>query len=438
MGELTQIEGKKPEFVGDILLSITPHYSSVKVWTPFGTATWDQEILPDYYNITVRVYVKDNAGIDYVIIKCQGEDPVRVNMNGVREGWANATFTVGYLRTYTTGYDITVSVYDKNGYGVEGTGHIDGLLEKIVKAIISGLVRVGKAIVEFVEDCYNWIIDLILSGIEKLYSPLINKWENAAESAANRLVTFFSQYEAGSLVWTFTEEDVENFWAGFLKSIFGVIMAITALAIGFYGTILVANAFPGVGLVVAGVVSLSIVTFFELLIYSSLKREWGKKAIGSDDAATYTPLDAISDVRDFFIGLELAWAAMVAQKEIIEGYKKLGITMGGQSLIGAIFSILLLTIGSFVDGIVKGMLSLTEAWTAIVSGITKFLIDGWAAIEGVWSVVDAFCAWGAEALTPSGIILLAVVTVLSLSALNAAAVSVSIDVITIIRGIQAL
>ncbi|UCF07908.1 MAG: hypothetical protein JSW28_09760, partial [Thermoplasmata archaeon] len=180
-GGLTQIEGKDPEIVGEIEAHVDA------VWKK----KWGIPYL-DGWKLTVKVRIRDNAGLEKVDIRISGKSTKSVYLDGDLTKTVTAKFSVDFSRVLTRGYDIHVTVYDVNGNGNKTKTHFDGILEGIAKAIVAFFEALVKAIVELVSKLFDWIWDLIQDMINTVIKPIVDAIQNFVQGLADIIADAFS------------------------------------------------------------------------------------------------------------------------------------------------------------------------------------------------------------------------------------------------------
>ena len=193
LGNATCIEGSDPEIVG-------------KVHAKFDYV-WDGWSLKEI-KIQVTVHVKDNAGIDYVIIEAQdaGESTIvlpdtdatpihKKTDDGIERDFytpvrdrtiISDNLKANFFGAFLTGYNINVKAYDVNGYGVKGECHLESIAEGPIDFLINALIHFIKAILDALN--YNWIwkqIQAFFNNIGNTVNSALNSfidiWYNGIE-----------------------------------------------------------------------------------------------------------------------------------------------------------------------------------------------------------------------------------------------------------------
>jgi beta propeller repeat protein len=131
------------------------------------------------YRITVDVRARDQAGVEWVSIKVEGQKTKKVYLYGDKSESITKEFKVDWGRSLGGGYDIWIKAQDVNGNEVKTKKHLDGILESIANGILSILSQIAKAIVALASMFIDFIWDAITYMMNTVLKPIIdeyNKW----------------------------------------------------------------------------------------------------------------------------------------------------------------------------------------------------------------------------------------------------------------------
>jgi hypothetical protein len=175
-GELTQVDGKDPEilkFEDGKQVKVSVHI------TYYG-------IVPTGIKMVISVRLKDNAGLEYVYVKLEGQSPKNHTFKNHQRyvDQIDIEFDMDWLRSLTGGYDINITVADVNGNGNCTKTHIDGLAEGVVKALIKGFWSFVEAVKKLASMVFDWIWNAINNMFNRVFKPILD----AIESWKNNLI----------------------------------------------------------------------------------------------------------------------------------------------------------------------------------------------------------------------------------------------------------
>jgi hypothetical protein len=256
-GALTQIDGTPPEIIKysdgtQIQVSVKAIYSN----TLLGQIQTGMKLV-------VTVHVKDPAGLKYVRIMVEGQDAKKFNVPaGIKEGYIALEFDFDVWRSLGGGYNINVTVEDRNGNGNWTTTHIDGLVEGVIKALVSAFMAFVEAVKELASALFDWIWQFIRSilkpiedGFYRLADSLFGGFIRVLAKLSDSIINI-DCYEGGKnnkIPSIFSELHAEFIKLGEAISIIMITVLIIQVVLGI-------TKFSGLGGIITTVIS-TIITF---------------------------------------------------------------------------------------------------------------------------------------------------------------------------------
>jgi hypothetical protein len=182
-GNQTQIDGSDPVIVGAIKVTFVYTYGEV-----LGIQTVTS------ITIDVAFRVTDKAGLSYVDVHCDGSDTQRQTFDGIiRDAPVFMHFSADVIGAFWSGYDIKVTVADKNGNGVKGKTHLDSVAEAVFNAVLGALESFVKAVKELAAKALTWLWNLLSAMLNKAIKPITDAIKNAFKEIAIELHNIFTE-----------------------------------------------------------------------------------------------------------------------------------------------------------------------------------------------------------------------------------------------------
>lgn len=187
-GMLTQI-GASPQ---EILKFDDGTQIKVEVKYEYDSLT---HLIPVKVTLKVSVRLRDTAGLETLYVRVEGQDPKTHYFSNHNKyvDQISIEFKFDWLRSLGGGYDINVTVFDRNNNGNCTKTHIDGLAEGVVKALIKGFWAFVEAVGKFLSAMFEWIWNAIRTMINGIFKPIIDAFNDFRNVLVNSITELFTK-----------------------------------------------------------------------------------------------------------------------------------------------------------------------------------------------------------------------------------------------------
>ncbi len=169
------------------------------------------------YQLKVTVRAKDNVGLDWIRFRIEGrgEDEVKFDDN-VNNTTATAYFKCDLLGSVFLGYDLNITVCDRNGNAGFLEQHINSILENFIAWVLGAVTALAKFVMELASAAINWIWLYVENAISKIFQPIISASNSYFNNLISSLETSINKYMVNESVY----EEEKNIYSNAFYSPF--------------------------------------------------------------------------------------------------------------------------------------------------------------------------------------------------------------------------
>ena len=178
--------------------------------------------------LKVSVRARDNVGLKWVEFRIEGRGKEKVRFaEGVNNSTATAYFECDLLGSVFFGYDLNITVCDRNGNAGYLEQHINSMLENFVAWVLGAVTALAKFVMELASAAIEWVWDFITSTISSVCTPLIENCKLYLHDIV-QLINQSSQYhdENGVLPDDASQEIEKALFSPFFTNIFVITLII--------------------------------------------------------------------------------------------------------------------------------------------------------------------------------------------------------------------
>ena len=209
------------------------------------------------YRLQISIRARDQAGVDWVSVKVEGQRTKKVSLYGENEKTVSFEFNIDIGRSLGGGYDVYIKGQDINGNEGKCKKHIPGIMEAIVNALIKLLMAIASAIAKLASIFINFIWGCIRGMMDTVLKPVYDAVKRFIDDVTQNFLKLLNPIIDGDPS-NDNQFNVENLFGELLNLVFdnplfflllviaiitlpfiGLVSALTSMIVGFLKPIII-------------------------------------------------------------------------------------------------------------------------------------------------------------------------------------------------------
>jgi hypothetical protein len=152
-------------------------------------------VFPAGSKLKITAHVKDNVGLFWINFRIDGKGSKTKFFNkGVNNTTVTVKFDEDLVSALFNGYDLNITVCDRNGNEGYREIHIPSALKNVIMALLGGLTVLINFIMELVSAAIEWVYKAIEKLAKKVFDPILKASRNYANTLSECFLIAYNDY----------------------------------------------------------------------------------------------------------------------------------------------------------------------------------------------------------------------------------------------------